>query len=712
MKSFFRSLGYLRPYRARLGLAVLCVVLIAILWGGGLGMVAPALKLLVDPEGLHGWSWKSLTQEYLGVRVVRQVVPSQVRIEGRAIGTVLSLAEVRADGPAATAGIEANQWLIGLEDGEPAHRLLLADDLTRLLAAREPGQAVRLRVYDQTRDEVRTVPVALARPSLGPRLLAKVARSIEEPADYPGRFRILVWLLIVGVVITLLRDVLRFFQEYLVTSAVWQATVDLRCDCYNVALRLPVTFYSESGTTETMSRFIQDTNELAQGQTTLFGKTLVEPAKAIASVAMAMFFSWRLTLLAMVAGPPAFVLIRKLGKVMRRASRRALESWASMLAVLEETLTGIRVVKAYTMEAAERGRFFRANRRLLRQQRRMARIDAATAPAVEALGVTAGMVAAGAAGYWVLHRQMDATYFIAWMGCLAAMFDPVRKLAKVVTRFQRADAAATRIFELRDRPQEKRIPNAPTLPRHAQSLEFENVHYRYPGAADDALREVNLTIRAGQIVAIVGPNGCGKTTLISLVPRLLDPTAGTVRIDGHDISRYSLRSLRRQIGLVTQDTVLFNATIWENIAYGLRRPGPPDVLAAAKRAFVDEFVRDLPDGYDTMVGEHGATLSGGQKQRITIARAFLRDPAILIFDEATSQIDADSERKIRQAMAEFIQDRTTLMIAHRFATVLSADVIVVMNLGRIVDIGMHEQLLETCELYGHLYRTQLAATGG
>jgi ABC-type multidrug transport system fused ATPase/permease subunit len=250
------------------------------------------------------------------------------------------------------------------------------------------------------------------------------------------------------------------------------------------------------------------------------------------------------------------------------------------------------------------------------------------------------------------------------------------------------------------------------LKRHSQSIEFRDVSFRYPSASEDAVKHADILIQAGQTVAIVGPNGSGKTTLVSLVPRLLSPTAGRVLIDGTDIATVSLKSLRRQIGLVTQDTVMFHATIGENIAYGKRRARREEVLAAAERAFVDEFVRQLPDGYETMVGEHGATLSGGQKQRIAIARAILRDPTLLIFDEAMSQVDSDSESRIHQAMSEFAKGRTTLLVAHRFATVLSADHIVVMDRGAIIDTGTHAELLTRCELYRNLYQTQFVDTGG
>jgi len=712
MKSFLRSLRYLRPYRARLAVSVACVLLIAVLWGGGLGILLPGMKVLISEEGLHGWAWNSQTSDRIGARMVHRKVPPGLQREHDLPAIVLDAVALDTDGPAARGGLKENDWIAGLDDTEPAHRRMRADVLARRLALTEAASRVRLRVFNSYDETFRTVEVELDVVGFGTAVLGRVAKSVPEPATRPERFNMLLWVAVIGAGITLLRDLMRFFQEYLVQSAVFSGIMDFRCENYDISLRLPLTFFSEKGATDTMSRFVADTDEVTRGQVTLFGKTLVEPAKAVASLAMAMLFSWQLTLLALVAGPPAFVLVRKFGKRMRRASRRALESRSEMLGVLEETLTGIGVVKAYTMEASERRRFAGVNRRLLRQQKRMAAIDAATAPSVEALGVTGGMVAVALAGYFVLQGKMDGEYFIAWMGCLVAMFDAVRKLAKVPTRFQRADAAAQRVFELHDREQEKSLPGAPMLPPHTESLRFNHATFRYPSASEDALKDINLEVASGETVAIVGPNGSGKTTLVRMLPRLLEPSKGAILIDGKDIREFSLRSLRRQIGIVTQDTVLFHTTIGENIAYGLRRPHQEQVLDAARKAFVDEFVRDLPDGYDTMVGEHGATLSGGQRQRIAIARAIIRDPAILIFDEAMSQVDADSERRIHQAMEQFIKDRTTLMIAHRFATVLSADRIVVMDAGCIVDTGTHEELLGRCKLYHHLYKTQFVDSGG
>jgi subfamily B ATP-binding cassette protein MsbA len=706
MKFFLQSLKYLKPYRARLAVSFAMILFIAVLWGGGLGMLLPGMKVLISPEGLHGWAWDSMTQDRLNVKIVRRTVLEDAAFEGNYLPTVLDVVLVDKEGRAAEAGIGVNDWLVGLvEDGR--REFLRADLLARRLALwGRQDRIVELLVYHPRSKTVRSALVKVHRLGSSSRALGALAQRIPESEDRSGRIPVLFWVLGISFAIVLARNLLRLSQEYLVETAVLQAMWDLREECYTGALRQPITYFAKEGTTDTTSRFVQDSTELGRSLVTLFSKTLVEPAKAVAYLAVAFWFSWQLTLVTLIAGPFAVWAIRQFGKAMRRSTKRALESWADMLGVLEETLTGIRVVKSYTMEATERKRFHRVNRQLFKQQRRMARTDAATSPVVEIMGMTAGLLAVAGAGYWVLSGRMDPERFIAWMASLVAVFDPVRKLTKVVTRFQAGDAAAERLFQLRDREKEKRIPGAPMLPRLSKSLELVGVSYHYPGIEEMALRDINLTIQAGQNVAIVGPNGSGKTTLVSLIPRLLDPTAGAILLDGRDIATHSLRSLRRQIGIVTQETVIFNATVAENISYGQRRSRHEDVLAAAKKAYVDEFVREMPDGYETMVGQHGATLSGGQRQRIAIARAILRDPAILIFDEALSQIDADSERKIHRATEEFVHGRTTLMIAHRFSTVHSADNVVVLDEGRIIDIGRHDDLIGRCGLYRHLYETQ------
>lgn len=718
MPNLRRSMSYLWRYRVRLALAIGCVVVISVLWGGGLGMIGPGARLVMDEQGLHGWAYGKLASDHLGAKLSVIMRPALTGRQSESDASyealplmIITVGKVSTGGPANRAGIQAGQWIVGKYSTGAGTAKVRGDELLQAIAEATPTRKLALRVFNPvTRHDTR-VELTPAVAKWDSRLLARLVRLIPKPKNSADRYRIFLGLLVVMLVITYVRDIFRFFQEYLVATAVYRGIIDLRQDMYDVALRLPMTFYTEKGTTDTMSRFVKDTNALSRAQSTLFSRTLAEPAKAIAALTMAFMFSWKLTLLAMIAGPPTLLMIHKFGKRIKRASKKALQGWAGLLAVLEETLNGIRVVKVYTMEGTEKRRFFRANRRVFHQQRKMARTDAATGPTVEALGITAAVGAGALGGYWIFSGQMDTADFLGTMACLAAVFDPLRKLAKVVNRFQRAESAAARIFQLQDQPQERSAAAAPMLPRHSRDIEFRNVHYRYPGLAEDTLSDINLRISAGQNIAIVGPNGCGKTTLISLLPRLLDPTAGQVLIDGHDVVDFSIRSLRRQIALVTQDTVLFNATIGQNIAYGLRRPKNENVLAAARQAFVDEFVRDLPEGYDTMVGEHGTMLSGGQKQRIAIARAILRDPAILIFDEATSQIDSDSESRIHQAMVEFMAGRTTLLIAHRFATVLQADAIVVMNSGKVIDVGTHAELMSRCELYSHLYDTQLADAG-
>jgi len=704
LKSFFRSFRYLRRYWGRLGVSIVCVVLIALLWGGGMGMFAPILKVLIDPEGLHGWAWRSMTEDRIEADLIRR----EITVESLPVSVVLDVVQVEEGSLAAQAGIERGDWILGLYEG-PDKTFMRGDALARRLANTPAGQRVALIRYAPATRTFGRAELVLGQARTDSRVLGYFARGLAEPETREQRFPLMVWILGVVVIMTLTRNVLRFIQGFLVQSTIWRANMNMRCDMYNTALHLPMTFYSREGTTDTMSRFLHDTHELAQGQIAFFGKTLAEPAKALASFILALCFSWELTLWALVLGPVAAILIHTISQITKRATKRALVGFAHLLGILEETLTGIKVVKAYTMESTERRGFFAAARTLFKEFRRIAMLDAATAPSIETLGVAVGAVGAAVGGYRVLHGQMDAPTFFTWLALMVAAFDPVRKLAKVYTRFQKADAAAERIFEVRDRACEGRTPGAPDLPRHTESVEFRSVTFRYPGAAEDAVSDLSLRVQAGQTLAIVGPNGCGKTTLVSLVPRLLVPDSGQVLIDGTDISTCSVRSLRRQIGYVTQDAVLFDSTIAENISYGKRGASRDEVLAAAGKAFVHEFVDEMPEGFETVVGQRGAMLSGGQKQRITIARAILRDPAVLIFDEATSQVDADSEKRIHQALEEFMKGRTTLLIAHRFSTIVSADRIAVMDQGRIVDIGTHEQLVGRCDLYKQLYQTQFAA---
>ena len=364
MQYFRRSVKYLKPYRGRIFVAIGCVLVIAGLWGGGLGLVYPGAKILIEPEGLHGWAHISLAEDHLGARLVEQD-PGPETFNGQQLDLVLNVAMLRDKSPLAGAQVNAGKWIVGL-NGQP----LRSKALLRELALARPGEDLKLLVHWPKKNQTREVAIQAGAEGFASGPLRWLASRVPEPKTYFDRYPLFLGLLGIVLVLTIVRGVFSFLQEYLVGTAIWLGILDLRNDNYNVVLHLPVTFFSEKGVSDATSRFVQDTNELARGQNTLLGKTMVEPAKAAGALAAAVLASWQLTLIALVAGPPAFWLIRRFGKKMHKASKRALESWSSLLGVLNETLIGIRVVKAYTMEGAERRRFFRVGRQLLKQQMR------------------------------------------------------------------------------------------------------------------------------------------------------------------------------------------------------------------------------------------------------------------------------------------------------------------------------------------------------
>jgi ABC-type multidrug transport system fused ATPase/permease subunit len=507
-------------------------------------------------------------------------------------------------------------------------------------------------------------------------------------------------------------SIFRYYQQYLGMNVANRVIMDLRRRTYDRIVQLPTSYFAQKGTSDLMCRLTQDTGSLTDGVSMAFGKAVQEPIKAAGAFMFALYINPTLTLMIVCTVPILAVIIRKFSKHMRKASRRAMENSSTMLSIINETLIGARVVKAYSAEGYERRRFTVANRNLLKQQTKLNHYNALSRPTVETLAVIVSAVPMLFAAKLVFSGAVDRQDFFVLLALFGAMLEPMRKLADVNSKVQQTNAAAVRVFEIIDMDSEPNISHAlPKLPRHQRSVEFRDIVFSYPGHEEIVLNHVSATIKAGQNVAVVGGNGSGKTTLLQLLPRLYTPTAGQVIIDGVDTATVSLRSLRKQIGLVTQDTVLFADTIYNNIAYGTRHATREAVLDAARRAYADEFIRTLPEGYETMVGEHGVRLSGGQKQRIAIARAILHDPTILILDEAMSQIDADSETKITLALREFTKDRTTFMIAHRFQSVVSADVIICLEKGDVAGIGTHNQLIEACLPYRKLYENQFREAG-
>ncbi len=410
------------------------------------------------------------------------------------------------------------------------------------------------------------------------------------------------------------------------------------------------------------------------------------------------------------------------GKILKRAMRKSLESMSNIYKILQESLQGIKVVKAYTMERYERRRFFLETKSLYKKSVRVATIDAMSDPALELLAFLTVVIALLSGSYLVLRHSifLDLGFFriqlasrppaieelLSLYAMLAGVADPVRKLANVHSRIQRASAASDRICMLMDRtPKVADLPDAKGGAKHEIAIEFENVQFSYDGLSP-VLRGFDLTVRKGETIAIVGPNGCGKSTLMNLLPRFWDPDQGTIRIDGKDIREIKLRSLRSLFGVVTQETILFDCSIAQNIAYGSRQATRAQIEEAAKRAYAHQFIMSTPEGYDTRIGDRGMGLSGGQRQRIALARAMLRDPAILILDEATSAVDIQDEALIRKAIEEFSRGRTTFLITHSLGSLQFADRIVLMNAGRIEDHGAETELRTRSELYRKMHDIQ------
>jgi ATP-binding cassette subfamily B protein/subfamily B ATP-binding cassette protein MsbA len=426
----------------------------------------------------------------------------------------------------------------------------------------------------------------------------------------------------------------------------------------------------------------------------------------------------------MIVAPIAALTIRRLAKSLKKANRRAMEQMAQLYNVLVETFTGIKMVKAFTMERHERRRFHHISKQAFRRAMRISVVDRMISPVTEIMGICTISLAILCGAYLVLFQQthlfgirmsarpLDLGAMLMFFGMLVGISDPWRKLTEVFNKTQRAQAACDRVFQLLDRePVVRDKPGPRPHVQHCRELTFENLSFSYQ-PDQPVLHEVNLSIPFGETLAIVGPNGCGKSTLANLVPRFYDPTGGAVMLDGVDLRDLRVRELRRQIGMVSQEAQLFDDTVLNNIRYGSPHATTDQVIEAAKRAHAHKFIESkLEQGYDTRVGTQGSRLSGGQRQRIALARAILRDPRILILDEATSQVDLESEQLIHGVLQNFIQGRTVIIITHRLSTLALADRVAVMNAGQLLDVGTHDQLLGRCDLYRRLHQLQFREAG-
>ncbi|HZT80740.1 MAG TPA: ABC transporter ATP-binding protein [Gemmataceae bacterium] len=667
MKNFLRALRYALPYRRRLAASVVCALVAAAFWGLNFTAIYPVLKVLGSRQSLQEWVDKQLddTQK------------------------------------------QSDRWQAEVDRIDKERREVEQLPASKFRDQRERDLASDMAKYQGRLDATTTELWRLQ--------YLKKYIYLLLPTD---PFLTLAWVVGMVVVAVALKGVFEFGQESLVGSVVNLSLYDLRNRFYRNVIHLDVDQFGEQGTSELMARFTNDTEMLGNGLKTLFGKVIAEPLKALASVLFACWISWKLTLMFLILVPIAVFVLTKVGRVMKRATRHLLERMSSIYKILQESFRGVRVVKAFTMEPYERRRFSTATRDYYYKAMRVVLLDALAGPVIELLGVAAVAGALLVGAYLVLeHRThllglrmtlqpLEPESLLTLYACLAAIADPVRKLSSVYTRLQSGAAAADRIFSFMDRrPRVLRNSEGPRLGRHRASIEFRDVCFSYePG--QPILTGVHLRIAFGETIAVVGKNGSGKTTLMGLLPRFYDPDHGSVLIDGLDLRGLNLRSLRQQIGLVTQDPILFEDTIYNNIAYGCRGARREDVEAAARKAFAHEFIMRLPAGYETRLGEAGSKISGGERQRLALARAILRNPSILLLDEFTSQYDAESEALIHRALKEFIRDRTTIVITHRLNTLEIADRIVVLDAGRIAAVGTHAELLATCPAYQRLHEAQ------
>ncbi|MFO0376542.1 MAG: ABC transporter ATP-binding protein [bacterium] len=530
-----------------------------------------------------------------------------------------------------------------------------------------------------------------------------------------GQFTAVVWVVGALGLLTLFGAFCNFMHAYLSMTVVAKTIADLRERTFTHLVRLPLATVVRMGHMTLVRRVSSDTGMLAAGFNTLLSRSFAQLTKGVAAGLAAFYTNFWLALSAMVAAPILYTVVRRTGKIIRRGSRAGLNTTGGLMAALVEVGSNLRVVKSSTSEKREQARFAAISRELLAIEMKIRTARAIGTPLVESLTIFAlGGLSLVAANAIIRGSLQPAEFFVtlASLGIAAASLKP---LMGMWHDLQTSSAAAQELAAMLALPEELTGDEAlPTLARHRESIRFDRVTLTYPGAERPAVRELSLEIRHGQTVAFVGPNGCGKTTLLSLIPRLLEPDAGSggVYVDGVDIRTVSRVGLRQQIGVVTQETVLFKGTIRSNIASAVETASDEQVRSAARKARAEEFILQKPKGYDDPVGEGGSGLSGGQRQRIAIARAVLRDPAILILDEATSMIDSESEARIAEAITEFSKGRTCLVVAHRLSTVINADRIVVMEAGRMVDSGTHGELLGRCPLYRSLVEHQMPRNGG
>lgn len=508
------------------------------------------------------------------------------------------------------------------------------------------------------------------------------------------------------VVIFLLRGFFFYGQSYLISYVGQSVIIDIRRAMFQKIQRLSMSFYDKNKTGTIMSYVTNDVSALQSGLVDNIVDMITETVILVASIVAMICLDWKLFLFTFCTFPVVIGFIDFFGKRIRKSGSKIQGTTADLTSVLQEVVSSARVVKSFVREPYEIDRFERENIHNFRAHMKYVRLSATLTPTIEfvaAIGVTMILWFGGNS---VINGDITAGALVAFLTYAVNISNPIKRLSKVIAHIQRALAAADRVFNVLDMPELiKNVPKAKELPHVKGNVEFQNVSFTYD-TEEPILNNVSFKAEPGQVVALVGPSGAGKSTVASLLPRFYEVTDGKIIVDGYDIREVTMESLREQVGIVPQETMLFNGTVYDNILYGRLDATKEEIEAAAKAANAHHFIMELPNGYDTQLGDRGVNMSGGQRQRIAIARAILKDPQILILDEATSALDTQSERVVQEALDRLMVGRTSFVIAHRLSTIKNADKILVMEKGKIVEEGSHEELMARNGLYAHLYQIQ------
>jgi ATP-binding cassette, subfamily B, bacterial MsbA len=675
MHNFYRTLRLVYRYKWTLVASTFTAIMVALLWGLNIGGAYPVLAVITSGDSVQTWLKNSIDDSQ------KKIADYEAKIN--------SLNDQLKDVEAKIAAAPPDQADLHVKQLHLEHDLAAQSNLLKA----ERSYSKRCQFFQPYAEKY-------------------------LPADAYGALVVIMMVISLGYI---LKNIFLVFDSILVDRLSNLATLDLRKKFYRRTLRMDLGSFSDARVSELMTRFTTDIGAINNGVQTVIGRAVREPLKMFACLIAAAWINWRLLLISLMIAPLAGYLINWLSKTLKRANRKALEETSTLYNILSETLGGIKVVKAFTMERHERLRFHQNCKQFYRKTMRISRLDALIHPVTELAGITMICLTILAGTYMVLHpnqthvlgikicdRPMQFTDLALFYAMLAGSIDPARRLADVFNGIQRACAASDRVYQLLDREPTVRDPVKPrTLTRHHRHIVFENVDFGYLNG-QQVLNDISLRIPYGETLAIVGANGSGKTTLANLIPRFYDPIRGSIRIDDVDLRDVRMRDLRSQIGLVTQDPLLFDDTVYNNIRYGSPNASKQQVVEAARKAYAHKFIEELLEkGYDTNVGQLGGRLSGGQRQRISLARAILRDPPILILDEATSQIDLESEQLIHKVLEQFARGRTAIIITHRLQTLDLADRVLVLDQGRVVDLGTHDELMHRCDIYRRLYQIHL-----